>query len=159
MRSLQLTLLALAAMCTSLLAVRCSNTPEEQRDRMNDKMEKIDDKMDEASKATTRQEWVEEKNAVAKDLRDLQMNIDDKLAKTEEKLAGKDLKAEERTKQEALRTELRKEKEAVATQLSSVESATDATWNTVRTDARKAMDDIKAWWSEQDKTDVKNTPN
>lgn len=149
MKSSNITLLAVAAVCSGLLMVRCSNTPEEQRDKMNDKMEKIDQKIDEA-KADVREEWVEEKNEIAKDLRDLQANIDNKLAKTDEKLASKDLKADERAKHEAMRTELQKEKEVVSAQLASVEGSTSGSWNTVKSDARKAMDDIKAWWDKQE---------
>lgn len=141
---------------TLLFAFGCSETPQDQRDHMNDKMENVQEKMDQANEADTHQEWVEDKNAVAKDLRDLQMNIDDRLAKTEEKLADKDIKASERSKQEAMRTELKKEKDIVGAQLANVESATDGNWNTVKSDARKAMDDIKIWWDKQaEKVDEK----
>ncbi|HEX2618053.1 MAG TPA: hypothetical protein VHL57_10955 [Flavobacteriales bacterium] len=138
-------------------AIGCSNTPQEQREQMNDRMEKIEDKMDEANKADDRQEWVEDKNAVAKELRDLQADIEKKLAKTEEKLADKDLKADDKRKHEAMRAELRKEKEIVGTQVANVDGATNDTWNTVKSDARKAMDDIKIWWDKQEENVDKKT--
>jgi len=60
------------------------------------------------------------------------------------------LKADERQKQEAMRAELRKEKDIVSEQLANVEGATDSNWSTVKSDARKAMDDIKLWWDKQE---------
>lgn len=151
-------LLAVAMSASTLLfSIGCSNTPEEQRERMNNKMEDVQDKMEDANKADTHQEWVEDKNAVAKDLRDLQTSIDERLAKTEEKLAAKDIKADEKREQEAMRAELRKEKDIVSTQLANVEGANDSTWNTVKSDARKSMDDIKIWWDKQEEKVDKKT--
>ena len=65
----------------SLLFVRCANTPEEQRDNMENKMEKIEDKaLDAQTTADNAREWENERNEVLEDLRDLRGNIDDKLA-------------------------------------------------------------------------------
>ncbi|HEY0978455.1 MAG TPA: hypothetical protein VGE21_13360 [Flavobacteriales bacterium] len=134
----------------------CSSTPEDQRETMNDKMENVQDKMEDVAAADTRQEWVEEKNEVVKELRDLQTNIENKLAKTEEKLAAKDLKAKERAEHEAMLVELKKEKAIVADHLSAVEAGTAANWSTVKSDARRSMDDIKVWWDKQkDNVDAK----
>lgn len=154
MKTLNLSLWAGATALAFLAS--CSSTPEDQRETMNDKMENVQEKMEDVAGADTRQEWVEEKNEVAKELRDLQMSIDDKLAKTEEKLAAKDLKAKERAEHEAMQTELKKEKAIVADHLAAVEAGTADNWSTVKSDARRSMDDIKVWWDNQkDKVDAK----
>lgn len=146
----------------SLLFVRCANTPEEQRDNMENKMEKIEDKaLDAQTTADNAREWENERNEVLEDLRDLRGNIDDKLAETNEDLAKKDLKASKRAECEAMQTELMREKEVVDGQIAKVEAATPESWDMTRTEADKAASDVKAWWEKQKenvdrKTDADN---
>lgn len=150
-------LLMAAAIASTLFFVRCANTPEEQNEAMQDKMEKIDDKaIDAQTEADTRLEWEKDRSAILDDLRDLRDNIDKKLADTNEKLAKKDLKASERTDHEAMKAELVREKEIVEAQITKVEAATPADWDLTRTEADRTRNDVRTWWEkEKEKVDRK----
>jgi chromosome segregation ATPase len=143
------TFAGIAAISLTFLAAGCSNTtPQEQRDTMNNKLEKVEDKMKDANQeADTRQEWVAERNDILQDLRGIRDDIDGQLAKHTEKLAGKDLKTSDRRDHEAMKAELEKEKGIVEGLITNVEGATDATWATVKMDTRKTSDEVKAWWA------------
>lgn len=157
MRTPNRPLLMATAIASTLFFVRCANTPEEQRDAMNDKMDKIDDKaLDAQTEADTRLEWEKDRTAILDDLRDLRSNIDGKLAETNEKLAKKDLKASERADHEAMKAELTKEKELVEAQIAKVEGATPADWDMTRTEADRTRNDVRTWWQkEKEKVDQK----
>jgi uncharacterized protein (DUF3084 family) len=141
--------LAVATVSLGLLYTSCSeDTPAEQRADMNKKLDKVEDKMADAPyNADTRKDWVQERNDVLKDLRDLRDEIDNKLASVNEKLASKDLKASEREDQTAMKTELEKEKTAVDGLISDVENAREDNWNTVKLDTQRASDEVKSWWA------------
>lgn len=125
----------------------CSQSdPQEARDTMNNKLDKIEDKMQDA-KADTPKEWVSERNGILDDLRALRDGIDDQLSKYTMKLADKDLKPSVRRDHEAMKTEFTKEKSVVEGLITNVEGATDATWATVKGDTRKTSDEVKAWWA------------
>lgn len=150
-------LLMAAAIASSFFFVRCANTPEEQNEAMQDKMDKIEDKaLDAQAEAETRLEWEKDRSAILDDLRDLRSNIDGKLAETNEKLAKKDLKASERADAEAMKAELTKEKELVEAQITKVEGATPADWDMTRTEADRTRNDVRTWWQkEKEKVDKK----
>lgn len=135
------------AALTLMMCACAQNDPQDARATMNDKLDKVEDKMQEANReADTRQEWVTERNDILKELRDLRTRIDDQLARHTERLAAKDLKAADRREHEAMKTEYDKEKAIVEGLIHHVEGATDATWTTVKADTRKGADDVKAWW-------------
>jgi F0F1-type ATP synthase membrane subunit b/b' len=137
----------IAAVAFGLWGCSQSN-PQEARDTMNNKLEKIEDKMQDAKvEAETPKEWVSERNDILDDLRSLRDNIDDQLAKHNVKLADKDLKKSERREHEAMKAEFEKEKGIVEGLVKNVEGATDATWATVKVDTRKTSDEVKAWWA------------
>lgn len=127
----------------------CSQSiPEEARDAMNDKLNKVEDKMQEANRdADTPKERVSERNDILEDLRDLRDNIDDRLAKHTEKLADKDLKAADRREHEAMKVEFEKEKGIMEGLIKNVEGATDETWATVKVGTRRTSDEVKTWWT------------
>lgn len=127
----------------------CSqNDPQEARDRMNDKLDKVEDKMNDANEnADTPKEWVTERNDILNDLRDLRNKIETELNTHNEKLASKDLKAADRREHQAMKTELEKEKAIVDGLITNVDGATDASWATVKADTRRASDEVKAWWN------------
>jgi hypothetical protein len=135
-----------AALAGSMFFAACSNSAEEQNDKMNSKMEKVNDKiqnMDADAKAT----FEKDRQAVASDLRSLRDNIDRKLKDTNDKLAQSDLKASERTEKQQLKTELEKEQATVNDELDKVNNATASTWDEVKADADKVSTDVKTWWS------------
>ena len=155
MRTKPRTAIAIALLSGSLVLAGCSNTPAEQNMETDNKLDKIEDKMEDATAADTPAEWENERNAILKDLRDLRDNIDRKLARTNEKLAEKDLKPSERSEHEALKAELDREKTNVGALNERAEGATDATWNTSKAELRKAADDVQGWWARQkEKIDV-----
>ncbi len=124
------------------------NDPQEARDTMNNKLEKVEDKMQDANQeADTRKEWVEEQNDILEDLRDLRDKIDGQLATHTEKLAAKDLKTADRREHETMKAELDKEKGIVEGLIKNVEGSTDATWTTVKEDTRRTSEEVKAWWN------------
>lgn len=147
MKLLTRALFITTALTGGVMLTRCSNTPEEQKDTMNEKMNKVEDKMEDAKMdAKTPAAWESERTSILNDLRDLRSNIDNKLSSTNEKLAGKGLKPSERKDEEAMKAELEKEKAAVDEQITKVEGADAGTWETVKADSKKASDDVKGWW-------------
>lgn len=147
--------LAIATLTGSLLLAACSNSPAEQNAEMEKKMDKIEDKMADSKMADSPAEWENEREIILKDLRDLRDNIDRKLAKTNDKLANKDLKQSEKAEQEALRVELNREKAKVAAAIAKAENATDATWSASKAELRQAADEVQGWWARQmEKIDV-----
>lgn len=145
----QATIWVAAMIATTLGTAGCGSTPEDQRETMNSRMEKVQDEMEDAASAEDHEAWVSERNDVLKELRDLQVDIDENIARTEEKLADKDLKAKDRPEHEAMLVELKKEKAIVDDQTAAVESGTVDNWNVVKSDARRSMDDIRIWWDKQ----------
>lgn len=140
--------IAFAALAMSTAFWGCTDsTPQEARDTMNNKLERAEDKMNDAPyKADTREEWVAERNDVLKDLRDLRSDIDTKLGKVEEELAAKDLRPSERQDKAALRDELKKEKDIMEKLVGNVEDARADNWNTVKMDTRRASEEVRSWW-------------
>ncbi len=130
-----------------LLFMGCSTTPSEQKADTNKELDKIEDKMEDATVARTEHAWESERADVLKDLRDLRDNIDSKLAETNVKLADKDLKPSERNDAEALKAELVKEKNVVEGLIQKAENATDPTWESTRVEIRTSSDDVKGWWA------------
>ncbi len=139
--------ITIAILAVSLLCATCSNTPAEQKQETDKKLNSIEDKMVDAKVANTPQAWENERNDILKDLRDLRDNIDKKLAETNVTLADKKLKPSVRRDKEALKTELAKEKDAVEGLVKKAENASDATWSTTKADIKKGSDDVKNWWT------------
>ena len=137
-----------AFLAAALLTIGCSqNDPQEARETMNNKLDKVKDKMNDAGReAGTREEWVTELNDILADLRDLRDHIDNKLARHTEKLAAKDLKAADRREHERMKAEFEKEKGVVEGLITNVEGATDGTWESVKADTRKTSREVKDWW-------------
>ncbi len=127
----------------------CSqNDPQEARERMNNQFDKVEDKMNDATNtADTRKEWVEDRNDILDDLRDLRNKIESELASHNEALAGKDLKANDRREHETMKAELEKEKGIVDGLIKNVDGATDSNWETVKADTRTASKEVKDWWN------------
>lgn len=144
------------ALAGSLLFISCSDTPAEQQDRMNDKMENAKEAVKDMS-AGAGTEFDRDRNTVADDLRGLRDNIDNKLKDANDKLAKTDLKADERTKAEAMKAELEKEKAEVDRELDKVANATVETWNDVKAEAIKTGDEVKSWWNSQKENIDKKT--
>lgn len=143
------------ALVGSLLFMSCSNTPAEQQDRMNEKMEDVQDKIDNMD-ASARSTFEADRKAVTDELLSLQDNIDNKLKEVNDKLAKTDLKAGERTEAEAMKAELAQEKAQVSTELDKVRNATSDTWTDVKAEANKASEDVKGWWEKlKDNVDQK----
>ncbi len=145
---------------SACLVASCSDTPAEQRESMNNKMQDITSNAEKTT-ADTPKEWEKERQDILGELRDLRNDIDDKLGKEQEKLADKKLKPSERTDCEAMAAELTKEKGVVESHIKAIETSEDANWNTNRDSARAAMTDFKSWWAKQKekmdrKTDADN---
>jgi hypothetical protein len=130
-----------------LLFVGCSTTPTEQKAETNKELNKIEDKMEDATVANTQLAWEADRADVLEDLRDLRDNIESKLAETNVKLADKDLKPSERKDQEAMKAELTKEKNIVEGLITKAENATDPTWESTKLEIRASSDDVKGWWA------------
>lgn len=139
--------LAIGAFAGSLLFASCTNTPAEQKQETDKKMDQIQDKMLDATVANTPAAWEKERADILQDLRDLRDNIDKKLTETNVTLTDKKLKPSERTDAEALKAELTKEKASVEDMVQRAENATDATWSTTKADIKKGSDDVKSWWA------------
>ncbi|MEO8589139.1 MAG: hypothetical protein ABI432_07220 [Flavobacteriales bacterium] len=134
------------ALSGGLMLASCSETPKEQSEEMNKKMEGVQEEMQDVATADTRAEWQNEREDVLTKLRNMRDDIDKELNRCNEKLAGKDLKASERAEQTAMQAELMREKTTVVDLLAKVEGSDQTTWSTVKEDTRKTSDDVEAWW-------------
>lgn len=139
--------LMVAAVAGSLMLWSCSDTPAEQSDEMNAKMEDVQEKMDDAAEAPTMAAWENERNDILGDLRGMRDDIDAELGRCNERLAGTGLKPSERADEVAMQAELMSEKTAVEELIAKVEGSNEGTWVTVKEDTRKASDEMKGWWA------------
>ena len=140
------TLLLAAAFGSGLMLASCSDTPQEQNEEMNKKMEDVQDEMKDVQAADTPAEWQKERNDVLDKLRSMRDDIDKELARTNEKLAGKDLKPSERADETAMQAELMREKTRVTELITTVEGSEEGTWAAVKADAQKTSDEVESWW-------------
>ena len=135
----------ITALIGSLIFMGCSNTPAEQQDKTDNKLENVKDKVNDMN-AEAGAQFDKDRKAVVDDLTDLRNNIDQKLTDTNDKLAKKDLKPSERTEAQAMKAELEQEKAKVDAEMAKVQSSTSETWNDVKAEANKTSDDVKSWW-------------
>ncbi|MFZ1331257.1 MAG: hypothetical protein WAR83_03670 [Flavobacteriales bacterium] len=153
MKTIKSNLLMASIVAGSFMVVSCNETPAEQRDDMNDKVEKIEDK---AQDAMGDRDWESERNEIREDFRDLQTKIDNKLAEVNEDLTKTDLKADVRAKKEAMKVELIREKDMIAEKMRNVDGATNETWDMTKSDVENTKRDIDSWWEKQkENVDVK----
>lgn len=153
MKMIKSNLIMASLIAGSFLVVSCNNTPAEQSEAMNDKVEKIEDKVQDAK---VDNDWERERADVMEDFRELQTKIDNKLAEVNEDLAKKDLKAEVRAEKEAMKAELIREQELVATKMKNVEGATTDNWENTKADVENSRREMDSWWEKQkENVDVK----
>ncbi len=134
-------------LASGLLFVGCSTTPSEQKAETNKELNKIEDKMEDATMANTQLAWESDRADVLKDLRDLRDNIESKVADCNVKLADKDLKPSERKHEESMKAELTKERDIVDGLIKKAENATDPTWESTKMEIRTSSDEVKGWWA------------
>ncbi len=125
----------------------CSDTPAEQSEEMNAKVDQVQDKMEDASAAPTLAAWENERNDILSDLRGMRDDIDAELGRCNERLAGKGLKPSERTDELAMQAELMREKTTVDELIARVEGSNEGTWVAVKEDTRKASEEVQGWWA------------
>ncbi|MEO5585718.1 MAG: hypothetical protein ABIQ75_09700 [Flavobacteriales bacterium] len=135
----------LTALAGTLIFMSCSNTPAEQQEKVNDKLENVKQKADDMN-AEAGAQFDRDRQAVVDDLTDLRNDIDNKLKETNDKLAKKDLKPSERKEAETMKAELEQEKAKVDAEMGRVTNATAETWNDVKVGANKTSEDVKSWW-------------
>lgn len=139
--------LVVAAVAGSLTLWSCTDTPAEQSDEMNAKMDQVQEKMEDASAAPTLAAWENERNDILSDLRSMRDDIDAELGRCNERLAGKGLKPSERTDELAMQAELMREKTTVEELIARVEGSSEGTWVAVKEDTRKASEEVQGWWA------------
>lgn len=140
------TLLLVTALTGGMLMTSCSNTAEDQSDKMENKMDNVQEKLNEANEAETRAAYERERNDVLDKLYSMRNNIDQKWAAVNEDLQKKDLKAEKRAEKEALKAELESNKAEVATMITKVENSVQGTWIDVKEETREASEKVEGWW-------------
>ena len=150
--SLVVTTFAMGALLTS-----CSETPAEKQDEMQNKMENVQEEMNDVKTADTRAEWENERTDVLDKLRNMRDDIDGELDRCNERLADKGLKASQRTDETAMQAELTREKARVEELIVRVEGSNEGTWMTVKEDTRKTSDEVEGWWARQKENIDKKT--
>lgn len=140
------TLLLVTALTGVMLMTSCSNTAADQSDKMENKMDNVQEKLNEANEAETRAAYERERNDVLDKLYSMRNNIDQKWAAVNEDLQKKDLKAEKRAEKEALKAELESNKAEVATMITKVENSVQGTWIDVKEETREASEKVEGWW-------------
>lgn len=156
------TTLALATtLVGGLLLAGCGNTAQDQSEKMENKMEGVQEDLNETSAADTRADFERERNDVLNELRSMRDDIDSELARTNERLAKTDLKADKRAEHEALKVELVDQKGRVEVLIANVEGSQEGTWISVKETTRRTSDEVGNWWTRMKenvdkKTDVDN---
>lgn len=140
------TLLLVTTITGALLFSSCTDTAADQADKMENKMDKVQDDLNAANEAETRAEYERDRNDVLDRLYTMRSNIDKKWADVNERLEKKDLKADKRAEQEALKAELESNKTEVARLITSVENSAQGTWIDVKEETREASDKVENWW-------------
>ena len=146
MITLQKHVTAIAVLTGSLLFTSCTNTPAEQKQETDKKLDKLEDRVADvtAAKPAT---WEDERRDVLHDLQDLRNSIDKKLEETNAKLEDKKLKPADRTEATAFKEELNDEKNAVARLIKQAEDSDESTWDKTKATIKLGSDDVKAWWA------------
>ena len=124
----------------------CSNTAEDQANKMENKMDNVQDKLDDAAEADTRAKYESERTDALEKLYDMRGNIDRELLSVNERLATKDMDAEKRAEQEALKAELETQQTEVASVITKVENSQQGTWISVKEDSRRVTENFNNWW-------------
>lgn len=140
------TLVLATTLVGGLFLASCGNTAQDQSDKMENKMEGVQEELNEASAADTRAEFERERTDVLNELRRMRDNIDAELANTNERLAKTDLKADKRAEQEALKVELVDQKARVEGLIANVEGSQEGTWISVKEETKRTSDEVGSWW-------------
>jgi uncharacterized protein (DUF3084 family) len=141
------TLVLATTLVGGLFLASCGNTAQDQSDKMENKMEGVQEDLNETSAADTRAEFERERNDVLSELRTMRDDIDSELARTNERLAKKDLKADKRVEQEALKVELVDQKGRVEVLIANVEGSQEGTWISVKETTKRSADEVGNWWT------------
>jgi frataxin-like iron-binding protein CyaY len=141
------TLLFATTIAGGMLLMGCSNTAEDQANKMENKMDKVQDDLDAAAEAETRAAYESERGDALDKLYGFRENIDRELAAVNERLATKDMKADKRAEQEALKVELEGQQTEVGRLITSVENSQQGTWVSVKEETRNASNKVEDWWT------------
>ena len=134
------------AITGGMLITSCTNTAPDQAEKMENKMDNVQEKLNEANEAETRAAYESERNDVLEKLYTMRNNIDQKWASVNEDLQAKNLKADKRAEKEALKAELESNKVEVAALITKVENSAQGTWIDVKAETREASDKVDGWW-------------
>jgi uncharacterized membrane-anchored protein YhcB (DUF1043 family) len=140
------TLLIATTIAGGMLLMGCSNTAENQADKMENKMDKVQDDLDAAAEAETRAAYERERSDALDKLYSFRDNIDRELISVNERLVTKDMKADKRAEQEALKAELEAQQAEVGRLITSVENSQQGTWISVKEETRDASNKVEDWW-------------
>ncbi len=151
-------LLLVTTITGGMLLMGCSNTAEDQADKMDRKMDNVQDDLDKAAEAETRAAYERERTDALDKLYNMRTNIDKELLDVNERLATKDLKQDKRAEQDALKAELESQQSEVGRLITRVEASDQGTWISVKEDTRKGSEKVEDWW-ERTKNNVHNETN
>ena len=141
------TLLLATSIAGGMLLMGCSNTAENQADKMESKMGKVQDDLNSAAEAETLAAYERERSDALDKLYDMRNNIDQELVTVNERLATEEMKADKRAEQEALKVEIEDQQEEVGRLIANVEGSTQGTWISVKEDTRSAAEKVEDWWN------------
>lgn len=141
------TLLIATTIAGGMLLMGCSNTAEDQADKMENKMDKVQDDLDAAAEAETRAAYERERSDALDKLYNFRDNIDRELINVNERLVSKDMKADKRAEHEALKAELESQQAEVGRLITSVENSQQGTWISVKEETRDASNKVENWWN------------
>lgn len=141
------TLVIATTIAGGMLLMGCSNTAEDQADKMENKMDQVQDELNDASEADTRAAYERERGDALDKLYSFRENIDRELVSVNERLTNKDLGADKRAKQEALKAELETQQAEVGRLITSVENSQQGTWLSVKEETREASNEVESWWN------------
>jgi len=141
------TLLIATTIAGGMLLMGCSNTAENQADKMETKMDKVQDDLDAAAEAETRAAYERERSDALDKLYSFRDDIDRELIRVNERLVTKDMKADKRAEQEALKAELESQQAEVGRLITNVENSQQGTWISVKEETRDASNKVEDWWN------------
>ncbi|MGV3636371.1 MAG: hypothetical protein ACO1NQ_01865 [Flavobacteriales bacterium] len=140
------------------LLVACGTEAGKETERVNEQMQ---ENRNEVSRADDTEEWMEEREEARKEMSNLRERLNDRLIRERKDLADGIKNAEKRAETERHIAELEQNIARIDAGMVSYDASNKDTWNQVKVEGRKAMDETQSWWDRQKdwvdaKTDADN---
>lgn len=128
------------------LLVACGTEAGKETERVNDQMQ---ENRNEVAKADDAEEWMNEREEARKEMANLRETLSNRLERERKDLADGIKNAEKRAETERHIAELEQNIARIDATMVTYDGSTNSTWNDVKMEGRKAIDETKNWWERQ----------